>query len=103
MKKIIKGKLYNTETAESIAVWSNGHFPSDFRHCEESLYKTKKGAWFIAGSGGAMSKYGRSYGNSTGGGEGIQPLTAEEAKAWLEEKDFTAELEEHFSDQIEEA
>jgi hypothetical protein len=37
------------------------------------------------------------------GGEGLEPISAEEARRWLEEKDFTDELEEYFSDQIEEA
>jgi hypothetical protein len=104
MKRIIDGKSYNTETAECIATWSNHHYPNDFHYCEESLYRTAKGAWFVAGEGGAMSKYSRPVGNNgRGGGEGLEPFTADEARRWLEEHNFVDELEEHFGSQIEEA
>lgn len=103
MKRIINGRSYNTETAECVATWSNHYFPNDFHYCEESLYRTKKGAWFVAGEGGALSKYSRSCGNGSCGGDGLEPINVEEAMRWLETHDFTNELEEHFSDQIEEA
>ena len=103
MKRIIDGKSYNTETAQEIATWSNHYGCNDFKHCEESLYRTKKGAWFVAGEGGAMSKYAVQYGNAYGGGSCLEPITEGEAREWLESKDFVAELEEHFADSIEEA
>src|SRR3990172_2422569 len=69
MKKVIDGKIYNTETAELLHEWDNGMYGNDFGRCEEALYRTKKGAYFIAGEGGAMSRYARSCGsNSTCGG-----------------------------------
>ncbi|MCP3868865.1 MAG: hypothetical protein GY703_12370 [Gammaproteobacteria bacterium] len=37
MKKIIDGKLYDTETAAAITC---------NKHKDETLYKTQKGAWF---------------------------------------------------------
>ena len=103
MKQVIDGKIYNTETAELIHEWDNGLYGNDFGQCEESLYKTKKGAYFIAGSGGAMSKYAKSYGNNTGGSEGIEVVTEKEAMAWLEEHEGTEALQEYFGDKIEEA
>ena len=104
MKRIIDGKKYNTETAECVAEWSNHYYPNDFHYCQESLYKTQKGAWFVAGHGGALSKYSEPVGNNArGGGEGLEPLTPGEARQWLEDKGFTEELEEHFADSIEEA
>ena len=30
MKKIINGKMYNTETAKEIGSWNNGRYRSDF-------------------------------------------------------------------------
>mgnify|MGYP001562421380 FL=1 len=103
MKQVIDGKIYNTETAELLHEWDNGIYGNDFRCCNESLYKTKKGAYFIAGSGGAMSKYAKSYGNNTGGSEGIEVVTEKEAIRWLEEHDGSDILAEKFADRIEEA
>ena len=97
MKRIIDGKTYNTETAEFIAEWSNGLGYSDFRNCEESLYKTKKGAFFIAGEGGAMSRWSRPCGKMTGGGDGIRVLTTDEALAWCENHEIdTDTIAAHF-------
>ena len=85
MKKVIDGKTYNTETAECLANWWNGCSTADFGYCLENLYRTKKGTYFIAGEGGAMSKYAQSCGhNSVCGGEGITPLSEFEAREWVE-------------------
>ena len=85
MKKVIDGKVYNTETATEIEEYWNGFSTSDFKYCCETLYKTKRGNFFLCGKGGAMSKYSESCsGNCRCGGEGIIPLTLEEAKAWVE-------------------
>lgn len=75
MKKIINGKSYNTETSTLIASWDNRLGYSDFRHCAESMYKTKKGVWFISGKGGAMSSWSVSNGNATYGATGIRVLS----------------------------
>ena len=32
MKKVIDGKVYNTETAEHIGNWSNGYYCNDFHN-----------------------------------------------------------------------
>lgn len=95
MKRVIDGKIYDTETAEELHAWSNHLSGSDFNHCEESLYLTKKGAFFLAGSGGPMSKYSESNGNSTLGSSGISVLTEAEAVAWLEDHDGSEVLIDH--------
>ena len=93
MKKIISGKIYNTKTANCIADWDNGVYGNNFNQCEESLYQTKKRQFFIAGSGGALSKYAESCGqNSWGGGEGIELLSAQEALEWCERHDIDADI-----------
>ena len=85
MKKIIDGKVYNTETAEEVARYANGRSYSDFHYLDETLYRTKKGAWFIHGCGGAMTGWAESCGdNSYTSGNGIVVLTEEEALAWCE-------------------
>jgi len=102
MKKIIDGKLYNTDTAEELGHYWNGLGTNDFRNISESLYRTKNGVYFTAGSGGAMSSYARPCGNMTGGGEGIMVLCVDEAKEWAE-RHLTAEEYEAIFGQIEEA
>ena len=85
MKKVIEGKLYNTETAEELASWHNGCSYSDFNYCKEDLYRTKKGNYFLHGEGGAMTRYSESCGNNSRcEGEDIIPLTESEAKEWAE-------------------
>jgi len=103
MKQVIDGKVYNTETATLIAEDSYG-FPRDFHHWEESLYITKKGAYFIAGSGGPMTKYAVSVGNnSTSGSSRIEPLSKEEALTWLESHGSAEDIEKYFPEMIKEA
>ena len=87
MKRVIDGKRYDTATAVKIAAWDNGLYSNDFGWCEESLYRTKNGNYFLAGEGGPMSGYSQSCGNNSySGGEGIQALTPDEALEWLENK-----------------
>jgi len=85
MKKIINGKMYDTETAKEVASCYHGDGPRDFRHYSESLYKKRTGEYFLAGEGGPMSHYAVTVGqNSWSGGEKIIPLTYSEATEWAE-------------------
>ena len=87
MRKIIDGKMYNTETAKPIYLWTNGLSNRDFSNCSEFLYRKRTDEFFIHGWGGAMSKYREQCdGNMWGSGEDIVPLTESEAKRWVEEK-----------------
>lgn len=95
MKQIINGKTYNTETAELLGHWSNQLY-GDFGYCTENLYRTKKGAYFIAGNGGPLSKYAIPCGNMTRGGSEIIPLTETEAKRWMEKYGDADEYEAAF-------
>lgn len=85
MKKIINGKVYDTETAKRVGRWYNGHYTSDFAYCSEDLYRKKTGEFFLHGEGGAMSRYASHSGNSSGWGEQIEPLTYKQAQKWAEE------------------
>ena len=85
MKKIINGKVYNTQTAKCVGEMSWGNM-SDFAYCNEELYRKSTGEYFLFGEGGGMSKYAKSSGqNSWGWGDAIIPMTIEEAKVWAEE------------------
>lgn len=85
MKKVINGKMYNTETAKCIYSYTNGYSMNDFNYVEEALYQKKTNEFFLYGSGGPMSRYCCSCGNSWGYGESITPITKEEAKEWAME------------------
>lgn len=99
MKKVINGKMYNTETAKKVGSWGNEYYYNDFRWCAEELYKKKTGEFFLHGNGGAMSKYSVSCGqNSWSGGEEIIPMTDSEAKEWAEKHLDADEYEEIFGE-----
>ena len=103
MISIINGKRYNTETATEVASYSQG-YASDFGHFQETLYKTTKGAWFMYGEGGAMSRYSESYGQGERGpGSRVVVMTPDEVRSWLESHDEVDNLEEYFGDSLEDA
>lgn len=97
MKQIIKGKRYDTETAKLVAEYSNDLDLGDFSNLEESLYQTQSGKWFIAGSGGALTKYATTCGGRSSSGESILPIEASEALRWLESHKMTEEIEAWFT------
>jgi len=85
MKQIIEGKVYNTETAEELAGANAGLSTSDFGHWREALYRTKKGAYFIAGGGGPRTRWAvAARGGGTGGSAGIKAVSTDEAREWVE-------------------
>ena len=87
MKKIINGKVYDTETAKGLGSWGNGGTWRDFGHMEETLYRKKTGEFFLHGEGGPMTQYAQPAGqNSWSGGERIMPMTFAEARKWAEER-----------------
>lgn len=86
MKKIIDGKMYNTDTATVIGSWDNGCYVTDFDYCVETLYKTRKGRYFLLGESGARGPYAVGKGNGWwGSGKEIIPMEESEARAWAEE------------------
>ena len=86
MKKIINGKLYDTETAKEIGSKCHGEGYRDFRYYSEVLYLKRTGEFFLYGVGGPMSRYAVSAGqNQWSGGEKITPLSYDNAKRWAEE------------------
>ena len=85
MKKIIGGRLYDTETAREVGEWDNGLGGGDFHSVEETLYRKRTGEYFLYGYGGPMSRYAEPYGSSGWQwGAEIRPLTYEEAREWAE-------------------
>lgn len=91
MKQVIDGLTYNTETADLIGQWDNGLPLNDFNNCDEDLYRTKKGRFFLRYRGGGLSRWAVSVGNGRTGSEGIQALSTEEALSWCESHGIDAD------------
>lgn len=86
MKKIINGKVYDTETAKRLGEYEPNPYRSDFHYYCETLYRKKTGEFFLHGEGNAASPYSRSCGqNEWCGSEKIIPMTYAEAQKWTEE------------------
>jgi len=102
MKAVINGKTYNTETATLLGEMSVNPV-GDFAHVSEALYRTAKGAYFLAGEGGARTKYAENVGGAVYGGSKIMPLTEAEALAWGERHMDADAVAEHFAHMVEEA
>jgi hypothetical protein len=104
MKKVIDGKLYDTNEARCVAEFVSPECVNDFNYYEEKLFLTKNGRWFLAGAGNAMSKYSeRAVGGGSQAGDGLFPLEPEEALEWLEAYGDTEDILEHFGSKIEDA
>lgn len=97
MRRIIDGKLYDTSKAVLLGNRTESH-PSDFHYCDESLYRTEKGTYFIAGEGGALSSYAGPIDNHGGrsGGEGLCVVCRDEARHWAEVYLEVEEYMKHF-------
>ncbi len=99
MKRIINGKLYNTETGRRIGVWESHSHQGDFNYYAESLYITKNGQYFLHGEGGPLSKYSRPCGtNGRCSGEQITLFTDQDARQWAELSLSADQYMEHFGD-----
>ena len=84
MKKIIKGRKYDTETAMFVGENSYDGPVNDFRYWHEALFKKRNGEFFLYGEGGGMSQYRSHFGDSYGYGEEIIPMSPDEARGWAE-------------------
>ena len=84
MKKIINGKIYDTDTARHVAFAAGG---DGFSSWQEDLYQKRTGEYFIHGKGGPMTKYAHYVdgNNMWSEGEKIIPMGAEKARTWAEE------------------
>ena len=85
MKKIINGKLYNTDTARQIGSWDS-NITDRLYWVNETLYQKQRGEFFLHGEGGPGSKYAEPSGQgSWSSGEKIIPLSYDAARTWAEE------------------
>lgn len=85
MKKIIKNRMYDTDTARYVGRWDNDCYTTDFDYCAETLYQKRTGEYFIEGEGGARSKYSVADGNGWCGSTQLVPVSYDTARQWAEE------------------
>ena len=103
MKKIISGKVYDTDKARELGSDSYSN-PRDFHHWSETLYVKRTGEYFLHGEGGPASRYAeRVEQNMWSGGEQLIPLTYDKAREWAEEHLSGDEYEEIFGEVSEDA
>lgn len=84
MKKIIKGKVYDTDTARCVGGDGGG---DGFSRWSEDLYQKRTGEFFLFGEGGPATKYAEYVdgNNAWSNGSKIIPLDAKAARQWAEE------------------
>ena len=83
--KIIDGLRYNTMAAEKICSFENDSDRGDFRYEVTSLYRTPGGRFFLAGRGGAITRWAQSVQGGRSGGEGLHPVSTGEARDFAEQ------------------
>ena len=91
MKRVVDGKVYDTDTAKLVYEYSRG-FSGVARFIYEGLYKTKLGRFFIEYSGGPYSVYGECEGSTVSGSSGIRVVDADEAMKWCERHHCPVEI-----------
>jgi hypothetical protein len=104
MKRVIDGKIYNTATAEEICDLPCHAYPGDFQYHETTLYRTEKGAYFVAGKGGPMTRWAQPEGNSGySGGSGLEVVSQEEARGYAEAAELDPDAMQAAGFELEEA
>jgi len=85
MTKVINGKTYRSHTAQLI-VRLPSRFPKTSNKWHETrLYRNQRGAYFLAGEGGSLSRWAKLTPRGAILGEGIEPISKDEALAYAKE------------------
>lgn len=104
MRQVINGKVYDTETAQRLHSWENGHSANDFKYRSKDLYRSRKGAYFLLHEGGPLTDMAKSVGdNGWGGSTAIEPIDRATAMRFLESHGGSEVLVREFADALEEA
>ncbi len=82
MRKVVNGKTYRSHTAQLIVTLPS-YFPqTDNKWHETRLYRNQRGAYFLAGEGGSLSRWKKNTPRGAIPGEGIEPIAKDEARAF---------------------
>lgn len=85
MKKVIRGRAYDTSTARHVSSTCGGDENCrGLFYWEENIYRKKTGEYFLHCWGNAGSQYAEHHGTNSETGETIKPLTYSEAQKWAE-------------------
>lgn len=101
IKKVLGGLRYDTATATRICVHESDERRCDFDFEVTRLYRTPRGRFFLAGHGGARSRWSRADQGGWTGGEGLMPIGDLEARDFAEHNADEATIAEYFA--VEEA
>ena len=104
MKKVIRNKLYNTDTAKAIKHRFTENVPNnDFNFESETLFRKKTGEYFLAGEGGPFTKYANISDCDDAFAKKIIPLKFKQAQEWAEQymtaEEYSAEFGEPSEDE----
>ena len=84
MRKVINGKTYRSHTAQLIVTLPSPFPKTDHKWHETRLYRNQRGAYFLAGEGGALSRWAKITPRGAIEGEGIEPISKDEARAYAQ-------------------
>ena len=82
MRKVINGKTYRSHTAQLIVAVPSPFPKTDNKWHETRLYRTQHGEYLLAGEGGSLSRWAQKTTKGAIPGEGIEPLSKNEALAY---------------------
>ena len=88
ISRVISGRKFNTTTATlaCVIVRTGGSQHSDFHFEQSGLFRSPLGQFFVAGEGGACSRWGRRAGDgSRVPGDGIDLVSEDQARRHLEQ------------------
>lgn len=98
MKRYIKDKVYDTDTAHLVGTWDKD-ITDGLHWVSESLYRKRTGEYFLFGEGGAATRYAESRDDGGwGSGARIMPLSFDDARTWAQEHLTTAEYDAEFGE-----
>lgn len=95
ISKVAGGLRYDTAKAEVVCRHERG-FPRDSQYEDTTLYRTSGGRFFLAGQGGARSRWAKRVSGGLTNGEGLTPVTVEEAREFAEQHAEADTVEEFF-------
>lgn len=101
IRKILGGLRYDTATATRICIHESDESCGDFDFEVTGLYQTPHGRFFLAGHGGARSRWSRAVQGGYTGGEGLMAIGNREARDFAERNADEATIAEYFT--VEEA
>ena len=81
-EKSHRKKSYDTDTARLIVVLPCPHARHDFKWNETRVYQSPRGAYFLAGKGGASSRWAKATPRGSIAGAGIEVIVKDEALAY---------------------